>query len=311
MIKIKFYKLLVFCSFVTFLACTDKDELEPVIENQAVLKIDGDDFNVVNNNVVANENCEHLFVNVSYRDENKIRFNLKFDFTHDGDLRKVWYDELILPLGSNRNIDIFLTPNFDPTSTFEISNFSYNKETGSLYFNFSGTIFFERDNTIQKNVSGELNVKSVLDTDCGVAETGVFYSSDILNLYTISSGASKSHDDQSQRHQYFLSYGYSITFSLSGDLWDFPIDEIVFGEDQELDRIDFRKAIGTKVANQSGPPYQEWKDFETSGKIIIENRYTEIGEKRISGKLNLLVKDKGEVIYKLDGIAFKTYSFEE
>jgi hypothetical protein len=54
-----------------------------------------------------------------------------------------------------------------------------------------------------------------------------------------------------------------------------------------------------------------WKEYETSGTIVLENKYIENGDPMISGKMYLTIMDKGKQLYYLDGVSFRTGSWEE
>lgn len=114
-----------------------------------------------------------------------------------------------------------------------------------------------------------------------------------------------------QYYNFFLNNGYLITLSLSKDLWNNELTEIPFTETDLIDRADFRKAIGPIMANQNlNIDQQEWENYQTSGKIILLNKSTERFGKVITGKLNLIVKNNNQIVYELNGINFRTGSFQ-
>ncbi len=306
------FKTLIIIPFICFFSCINDDKvIEPVIANQLNINVDGTEYESINEKIGGNENCDILFINASYYDKNKIDFTIKFDISKEGKLIKVWYEEYKLPLISSQVKKIFLTPNFNPTSTFDVSNFNYDPSTGQVKFNFNGTLYFESDNNAVRNVSGEIEIKSLKSIDCNIAKTGLNYYSNDLNLFSFHNMRIK-YINQTQLHRFFSNNGYNIDIYLMGDLWLYPLGEIIFNENDFTNKVEFNKAVGPIIADQiqliSG---QQWKNFETSGKIIIGTKYFEKNQKVISGKLNLLIKDNGNIVYKLNGIEFKTSSFED
>ena len=307
----KYLKLLIL-PLALLLSCHNNDEvIEPVIENQMKITIDGSEYESINESIEGNENCDRIFIQASYYDKNKIDFTIKFEISKEGNLLKVWYEEYILPLNTSQVKKIFLTPNFNPISTFSISNFIYNPTTGEVKFNFEGTVFYENDTAVTKKISGEIKVESLESVACSVAKTGLSYNSEELSLFSFYNDKIQ-YENQNQLHRFFSNNGYSVYLHLTKDLWDYPLGEIEFTEDDLVDRVDFFKAIGSIKADQiQSINNQQWKTYKTSGKIIIENKYTEGAEKVIKGKFILTIKDEGKLVYVLNGVEFKTGSFKK
>jgi hypothetical protein len=280
----------------------DREELI-VIENQFDINIDGTEYQSINENVYGNENCNTLYVNANYFFEDT-RFSILFDVSKEGDLIKVWYKEY------DKQINSFLLPNFDLLSTFTISDFYYDSITEEVKFNFEGTLYFEDNNTISRNISGKISIKELNTTDCRAVERSLYYDSDNFDLFVFAYKNTE-FENQTQLHRFFLNNGFRIYLNLSDDLWFYPLGEINFDENSQTDKVEFAKYTGTLVADQIQRINEEdWKNFETSGQLIIEEKYTEKGDKMIRGKINLVVKDNGETLYTLNGIDFKTNSFE-
>lgn len=300
------------CWFLIFLVSCENEEFqaEQVIENEANITIDGFEYKSINELIGGNENCDNLYINTSYFDKNKIDFTLKISVSKNGNLLGVWYEEYILPSNTPQLKKIFLTPNFNPLSTFHISNFNYNSQNGEVEFNFYGIVFLESDNVIQRNISGAIKIKSLKSIACSVAKTGLNYNSENLNLYSYFNSSSK-YFDFTQAHNFFSNNGFFITLRSQSDLWFYPIGEINFNENNLYDRVEFKEAIGPIIASQFQQfNLQQWKEYETSGKIVIEEKYVEKNQKLIRGKINLYVKYNGVEVYNLNNIQFKTISFE-
>lgn len=300
---------LIFICLSIFSCKKDEKFIETIVNNEMLINVDGTDYRSINENVGGNENCENLFINASYYDKNKIDFTIKFQISKDGELIRVWYQEYILPLTSGQGILIYLTPNFNPLSTFDISNFYYNFNTGEVKFNFNGTLFFESNNSIKKSVSGKVKIKSFKTIECSIAKKGLTYKDVNFKLFSFSTNMTK-YGDQTQLHRFFSNNGFEVSFLFENDLWNYSIGTVIFDENQLLNRADFKKAIGPIIADQLQLFDDKiWKKYETSGSIIIQEKYIEKYQKVIKGKLNLIAKENGEVKFKLIGIEFRTGSF--
>lgn len=298
--------------FLFFLVSCEKQEFEAeqVIENKANIAIDGFEYKSINEFIGGNENCEDLYLSASYYDKDKIDFTLKINVSRNGNLLGVRYEEYILPSNTPQLKKIFLTPNFNPLSTFNISNFNYNSQNGEVEFNFFGIVFLESNNDIQRNISGTIKIKSLKSIECSVAKTGLYYNSENFNLYSFFNSSSK-YFGLTQTHSFFSNNGFLVILKTHSDLWFYPIGEINFNENNLNDRVEFKEAIGPIIANQfSTINQQQWKEYETSGKIIIEEKYIEKNQKLIRGKINLFVKYNGVEVYNLNDVQFKTISFE-
>lgn len=299
--------LSILLSAALFYSCTDN---EPTVNNLMDIAINGKTYQAINETVGGNENCDILYINASFTDKNTIDFTINFHVAENGELLQVIYGEYTAPLNVSQIKKMFLTPNFNPTSGFTISNFSYNENTGAVKFNFNGTVLNTDDNTITRKISGSIDIKALPSVKCSVAKTGLTYSAKELNLFCVFPPRTK-YSDLTQLHRFFSNNGYSIGMHLSGDLWNYPVGEIEFNEDDVLDRVEFKQLIGPlKASYIKMIRDEEWKAYETSGKIIIEEKYIEENEKVIKGRLQLTIKDNGQLIYSLDDVEFRTGSFE-
>lgn len=310
--NIPFSTILKVIPFLLFFSCIDGrlPEEETEIENLLNITIDGEDYQLINESF-GSDLCDILHYNSYYYDKDKIRFRIDFEISKEGDLLKVWYDELKLPLEKGGgNVDIYLAPNYNPTSTFNISNFIYNENTGEVKFDFEGTVFYEMDNDKKRSLSGDFEMKVKPFVDCRYSKTGLNYQSDQLRLKSFLNSFSKS-ANQNQTHRFYSNNGFKIYIQTSGDLWLYPIGELFFTEDDHLDKVEFKQLIAPNQANQIRWINEaDWENYETSGSINILNKYIEEGKKVIHGTINLLAKKDGELIYDLHGVEFKTGSFE-
>jgi hypothetical protein len=107
--------------------------------------------------------------------------------------------------------------------------------------------------------------------------------------------------------------GYRIDLWTIGDLWNYPLgEEMEFvPNDYSKDWVEFREVDGLFAAQVVPVTQVPWKEYETSGTIVLENKYIENGDPMISGKMYLTIMDKGKQLYYLDGVSFRTGSWEE
>lgn len=293
------------------LSSCSKDEIvqEVNVENQLNININGVQYKSINDKIGGNENCDKLFISASYFDENKIDFTVRFQISKSGQLLKVWYEEYVLPNPAMLQKSIFLTPNFRPLSTFAISNFVYNEATGETNFDFTGKVFLENNSKVERTISGAIKIKSLRTTTCSAVNTGIRFNSEDLNLYSFSEVRTL-FPNQTQQHKFFSNNGYRLYINTKTDLWNYPLGNLVFDENDNIDNVEFAKAIGPIFADQiQNFDLQKWQQYQTSGQIIILNKTIENNQKVITGKINLIVKENNQIIFLLKGINFKTGSF--
>lgn len=302
------FKIFSIVSILFSLSCgTDDTVLNPVIESKMEINVDGIEYTSINEEVYGSENCQKLYVNANYYKKNVINLSVYFTLSKDGNLLGVRYEER--PISGSGIIKIFLTPNFNPLSSFNISNFHYNPTTGEVSFNFNGTVFYENDNDVAKSISGKYKIHTLKNIECTVPDTGIYYDGEDIKLASYTHDITR-YNNQAQEHRFFSNNGFAIYLHLTKDLSLYPSGEIIFNENDTIDSVAFKQIIGPIIANQmQNCKDHEWKEYETSGNIQIENTYIEKGEKMVSGTLNILVKDHEHVVYALNGIEFKTLSF--
>lgn len=298
-------KFLVPVLFLLFLGCSSDDSQNTTVD---ILKInvDGTSYNVSNENVVANENCEMIFINTQYYDKNNILFGLNIDISKEGKLVKVEYRENS-DFATSSTVNYFRTPYYNPLSTFSVDNFYYSSSTGELKFKFAGTLFLENISGESRLLEGEINLKTLQSLPCQAPILGLNFESETISLFS-NNPTAYTNSTGVQKHEFFCNNGYFITILLSGDLWDYNFGEYNFSENDILNKVEFKEALAPLMFGELNAGSQQWKTYQTSGKIIVENKYTEHNQKVVSGKLNLEIRENGQLIHTLNGIEFRTYS---
>lgn len=295
---------------VTLLLVASCSSYEDVVEeeiSQAKVTIENNTVNVPENSINGNSNCNSIHLELSGNETNTFKgYRLNIHISKSGDLERVKYYEFNNPQGS---IILFLTPNFNPLSKFKIENFKYDETTGRLEFDFGGTVFQDENINNNRKVSGKVKVINFKTIECSIGTASLTHSSNDLDLHAFTTVLTKFNFNTNQIHRFYLNNGYKIYMKFSSDLWDYVGTEKFFNSNSGNDNVEFYKYIGPLLADQMQEiRNSDWKFFQTSGKIIIDNKYIENGDKIISGRINLVVQENGVIIYTLIGIKFKTKS---
>ena len=301
-------KLLVPVLFLFFLGCSSDDSQNPFV-NSLKINVDGTSYNVSDENVGGNENCDMIFINTQYYDENNILFGLNIDISKEGKLVKVEYRENN-DLATSSTVNYFRTPYYNPLATFSVDNFYYNTSTGEVKFKFAGTLFLENISGESRLIEGEINLTTLQSLPCKTPILGLNFESETISLFSNNPTAYRNAIGV-QKHEFFCNNGYFITILLSGDLWNYDLGEYNFSENDVLNKVEFKEALAPLMVGEFNAGSQQWKTYQTSGKFIVQNKYVEHNQKVVSGKLNLEIRDNGQLIHTLNGIEFKTYSLPE
>lgn len=313
MINLKKLKYLILFVYLTgFISCTNDDEIiQEQIEliNRSSITLNGVEYETINDINSGNENCDNLYVKASFYKKDDIDIRLEINLSKDGQLHSVNYGEYKLPIVGVTILKTFLTPNFYPLKTFSISNFNYNKNTGELSFSFNGTVYFEQDNNVMRTISGSIYNKSFRSIDCSIVKTGLEFKSLDFELHNFHSYRTK-FANNTQQHRYFTNNGHIFDINVQDDFWNLPLGEIEFSQNSSQNNVRILKQLGSVIANQVPSITQhQWLNYNTQGKIYIENKEIINGTKKISGKIDLQMIENGIVVRTLNGIKFSTLSF--
>jgi hypothetical protein len=313
MINLKKLKYLILFVYLTgFISCTNDDEIiQEQIEliNRSSITLNGVEYETINDINSGNENCDNLYVKASFYKKDDIDIRLEINLSKDGQLHSVNYGEYKLPIVGVTILKTFLTPNFYPLKTFSISNFNYNEDTGELSFSFNGTVYFEQDNNVMRTISGSIYNKNFRSIDCSIVKTGLEFKSLDFELHNFHSYRTK-FANNTQQHRYFTNNGHIFDINVQDDFWNLPMGEIVFTQNSSQNNVRIMKQLGNVIANQ-GPniAHHQWMNYNTQGKIYIENKEIINGTKKISGKIDLQMIENGNIVRTLNGIKFSTLSF--
>jgi hypothetical protein len=295
-------------AFLVLLVGCEKSEVDtPTVE--LYVNMDGKVYEAYVGSEFGNESCENLLVSTqNYDIEGEgYRFGIDFELSLQGDLLRIMYDEV----GPNYpNGLFFLAPNFNPLSTFSISDFHYDPATGEIGFNYDGTVYYDRDNNVERHIHGRVHIESSQSIPCSFGVSGLSYKSPDINLFSLTLYRTESGFDLSQEHHFYSNNGYRVYLYFQGDPWHYPLGEITFSDASSPDRVEFAEVASFFVVQVAFATDVEWKEYETSGSIVLEDKYIENGDPLISGKMYLTIKDEGRQLYYLDGVSFRVGSFE-
>lgn len=306
----KIFRIVPFIFLVILSSCeTDNEEIAPVeVINNASITVDGKQTEFINEAIWGNTNCDFISVGISNYFEDDEGYTIKFNIGKDGGLRSVKYRER-LPAATTGNIYYFLTPSFNPVSSMIISNFSYDEIRNDIYFEFSGRIYREDDNSIIREVQGTVDVKNHLNIACDIDmplidmtyNSGSFSFNSFFHSRSIFSNGI-------QRHRFFSNNGYRIELISDQNIGDFPIGNYALTENSTSLFLDLYQYSGVLLATQSPTIVDlDWTKYKTRGNLIISERIETSQEMRIKGHLNIEVLDQNQVIYTIDGMDFILY----
>ncbi len=297
-------------TLIAIMSCNSDQEVYNVpITKSSTVMMDGRSFQTINENIGGNENCNSIYVSTSFRVDNDIRFNLRFELLKNGQLKKMWYDEISLAPGSSNIAKIFLTPNFNPTSTFSIDNFVYDAANNSVSFDFAGTVFLENNVETVKEISGRIENNDLTKTDCNAVNYSIASTNDAFQFHTINYLATK-YSSGEQQHRYFSNNGFMMEIKVEDDLWNFENGTYTF-EENATNKVAISQYIGPLMADQIQIISPEnWQLYTTRGTFTIDEKVNMDGNKIISGKMNLEVLQNDEVLYTIPDIEYAASSFQ-
>lgn len=297
-------------SFLTLLVGCSKDE--PITVSRYLnLQVNGKEYEVINENIGGNENCQMMYIHSYVKTNEKTLFKINFKIGTRGNLVMVRFIDFDPPSQSSHSSEIYLTPNYNPVSTFEITNFVFKEENNYVYFDFDGTVFYEHNNDQKIDLSGNIELKDFQSIACEVPQIGCYYLSDDLMLishdYTFSE-----YEDNTQQHIFFTNSGYTLIIDLDQDLWESPIGTLNFDVESTQIRISLKKYIGeTKATLSIDYNSDDWITYETRGSFTIEEKYVDNeSNKIISGIISMDVLENEMVLHSIDAMSFKTKGLE-
>jgi len=306
------YKYLIILPF--FLSCSNTENVE-VTPNKLIEITIGSESFILNEQeqIGCNENCNSLFITGKYNTpDNTLGFRITFRLTKKGAIENIIlnnYRESGKQYGS---------ADFNPLAIFSIKNFSYNPSTNYLHFEFEGDLVEVESNLIlidvlkpRKFIKGQVTIKDVLKTNCNNSPNNINFDTTNLKFATINSlGTNDSSATNPFVFSCFSDNGYKISFKSAVDLWNLPIGQYNFNQNDIQNRIDLEKYIGSIRATQVLwiRPI-DWQVYQTSGNYIVQEHVLINGQKITKGIFNINVYENSNLIHTINNTKFEILGF--
>lgn len=305
-------KIFAFLFLIVLTSCS-KSEDEIIIPNRTLnVTIGAENFELKSDLIASNENCNFLFVNAKYNGNNDLGFRIKFCLTKTGTLKNI---SLYNYIESNKE---YGSADFNPISILSIKNFSYNPSTNYLHFEFEGDLVeVESSFTLidvlkpRKFIKGQVTIKNIENTNCNSSSNNINFDTANLKFATINSlGTNDSSSSNPFVFSCFSENGYKISFKSAIDLWNLPIGQYNFNENDIQNRIDLEKYIGNIRATQlQWIRAIDWKVYQTSGNYIVQEHVLLNGQKITKGIFNINVYENSNLIHTINNAKFEILGF--
>jgi hypothetical protein len=187
-----------------------------------------------------------------------------------------------------------------------ISNFEYDEVNKDIYFEFSGTVFNEYDETDTRIVSGVYDIKNHLDIACSVnVLTSLNYKSDEFEFNSINGSRKTTFSDGTYRHRFFSNNGYRIDFHIDDDMTQLALGSYLLTENSTTAFLKLYEYVSPINAVQY-PLFSQiiWNEYTTKDQFVITENVLINGENKVSGYFDIEVLDQNQVIYTADRMEF-------
>lgn len=300
-----FNKLLIitiFLSCISFACQQNKSEVMPTsfmelsIDNQKLI-LPKNDYQTG-----GNENCNTLFITGKYYDKvSGLNFSLEFQLNKNGAIKDVrLYD-------FDDNNKTYNAADFKRSETINISNFNYDIEKKSLYFEFDGQLIQIGKPNNLKPIQGKVKFENLNSIPCSFfpSELNAKMNSKELHI----TYDSKRTDYVTTDYYFYTNNGFRIKISTKTKLQDLELSNYAFNKDSDL-KITLHKYIGEIKATQPLLFVEnEWIKYDCEGNINITSQVN-TPFKHTVGSFNINAKDNnGNIIYEIVTNEFKISNF--
>lgn len=206
--KQKIFRIFFFIFIVSiYSSCSKSDDDTVIVESStATININGNTGIVKENGISGNENCNDIFLELSANSTSQMKgYRLLFHLSKTGELNNISYREY-----NNSNILLFLTPNFNPTSEWNISNYSYDPINELLEFDFIGNVFLEENISVKRNISGKVKVKKFKTNPCQIGIRNLHFNSNNFKLHSFATIITNFNFNTNQIHRFYSNNGYKV-----------------------------------------------------------------------------------------------------
>ncbi|WP_340065768.1 hypothetical protein [Ascidiimonas aurantiaca] len=260
--------------------------------------------------ITGNTNCNKIFIHTLLKNEEK-EYRLSFELLKNGELKKVecWEaSENLTPF------KLYLTPNFKPASSVEITNFSYAPATNDIRFGFEGTLYLENEvNTSKtKEISGFIELNSFRSIDCALTYLqSIEYNSSSFKFNSIYTSRMEYPETLLTDYQFVSNNGYILNLISENDLWEMPIGTYNFDMTSSINKVTLKEYKGSLLATQAGLYNEEdWELLDVSGHFTIDNKEESGIERKTSGKINVNVSLHDQLLFNISDMEYHTTSYK-
>ncbi len=300
--------------FIILQSCRNDDsEIANDISRDMRVTVNGEHFETFDKKngelISGNTNCNSIFIYTTVSNNSK-KYRINFQLLKNGELVRLQCWEVQI----SGVYKLFMTPDFNPKSSFQISDFHYNEATNDIKFGFAGTLYLENEPQSQntKKITGSIDIKSFEKVDCSLPfYQNITYDSNDFDFNTIHSNRNKNEVTLVQYHNFYSNNGYKLTLDAHNDLWSFSTGTYNFNETSNTDRIRLEKYIGDVVATQMQTiNANDWESLETVGYFTIDTKEIINSSKKIIGKITMSVYKENQKIFEINNMQYTTGSFE-
>jgi hypothetical protein len=231
-----------------------------------VIKLNGETITLNDVEFSGNENCDHIFINTSFHNkETETSFLLDIDLTREGGIRQILF---VNYADNNRH---YRTSDFNASETFQIENYAYDVISGSLYFDFSGTLYETNRELNTLQISGKVKMETLKSIDCSFIPWVVKADIDQTSYYAVQVFGKRA-SEKSEWISYSDS-GFKITFLTAVEMKDLPIGVYKFTRNDLLNIVTIQNYTGiSKATNANFLLGDEWATYEYEGEFFVEER---------------------------------------
>ncbi|GEM_PF-2430251 len=303
-----------FLFFIISQSCRNNDsEISTEISREIKITINGERFNFTDKKdgelISGSTECNSIFIYTTVANNSK-KYRLNFQLLKNGELIRVQCWE-VLASGMHK---LFMTSDFNPKSSFQISDFHYDEVTNDIKFGFAGTLYLENEPNSQntKTITGSIDIKSFEKTYCSLPfYQNITYNSTDFNFNTIHSNRNKNEVTLVQNHNFYSNNGYKLTLEIHNDLWSLSTGTYHFNETSNSNLVQLEKYVGDIVATQIQTiNVNDWENLKTVGYFTIDTKEIINSNKKISGKITMSVYRENQRIFEINNMQYITGSFE-
>jgi len=280
---------------------------------EMTLSIDGELFEFKENEPYAalggNTNCNKIFFNTSLSNDIALRFNI--ELLKNGQLVNAKIIEL--PPNSAHFV-YYITEDFTPKSSFEISNFDFDPINNDIEFDFNGTVFREDGESLngKKIVNGSVRLNSYTDVDCSIRFIDyIEYNTEAFEFFSTRATHGRNSENPYHKHTFWSNNGHQLRIIGENDFWNMPIGTYNFDENSFINNVVLSRYTGpTEATLARDYNEEEWEALETIGNFTIDQKLEDGNDKRIEGRINMDVFSNGQFLYSIEDMKYRTGRFE-